>query len=150
MKYEEVKGNVFDYYDQGYYLVHCISADFKLGAGIAKQFEKRFHLRKDLLYGLGNKWYKEYANTTDGDALLHGKKRIIDLVTKERFWHKPNMYTMECCLRKMRDGCIKHDIKKLAMPRIGCGLDKLKWEDVSASIREIFADTDIEIKVCYL
>ena len=26
---------------QGYYLAHCISADFALGAGIAKVFDKR-------------------------------------------------------------------------------------------------------------
>ena len=41
-------------------------------------------------------------------------------------------------------------IKRLAMPKIGCGLDKLKWEDVSKIIKDVFSDTDIEIIVCYL
>ena len=149
MVYKEEKRDLFSV-DNDYYLVHCISADFKLGAGIAKEFERRFNLREDLLYALGEKWYKEYDNTTDGYVLLHGKKRVIDLVTKTRYWHKPSIYTMECCLKKLRDGCMRDGIKKIAMPKIGCGLDKLKWDDVSALIQKIFADTDIEVKVCYL
>lgn len=31
-----------------YVLVHCISADFKLGAGIAKEFDKKFNARQKL------------------------------------------------------------------------------------------------------
>jgi len=31
-----------------YALVHCISADFKLGAGIAKEFDKKFNARQKL------------------------------------------------------------------------------------------------------
>ena len=150
MIYTEVKSDVFDYHNKGYYLVHCVSADFKLGAGIAKKFEKKFHLREDFLYAFGETWYKHYRNTTDGAVFLHGQKHIIDLVTKERYWHKPTMYVMECCLRKLREGCLQKGINKLAMPKIGCGLDKLNWGKVSALIQEIFADTDIEIVVCYL
>lgn len=31
-----------------YYLAHCISADFALGAGIAVEFNKRFDMRRKL------------------------------------------------------------------------------------------------------
>ena len=30
---------------QGYYLAHCISADFALGAGIAKTFDAVYNMR---------------------------------------------------------------------------------------------------------
>ena len=50
----------------------------------------------------------------------------------------------------MKRGCETENITKIAMPKIGCGLDKLKWEDVSSAIKEIFADSQIEIVVCYL
>lgn len=150
MNYSEVKADLFSYYDKGYYLVHCISADFKLGAGIAKEFEKRFNLRDDLLFALGYKWYLDYDERFPGDALIHRRKRIIDLVTKTRYWHKPTMYSMRRSLEKMKRGCETENITKIAMPKIGCGLDKLKWEDVSSAIKEIFADSQIEIVVCYL
>lgn len=150
MKYEEKECDLFSYYDKGYYLVHCISADFKLGAGIAKEFDKRFDIRYDLLYFYGEKWYEDYADRFPGCVFYHKKKRIIDLVTKERYWHKPTNYSMLKSLEKLKDGCICFNITKIAMPKIGCGLDKLKWEDVSSMIQKIFSDTDIEIVVCYL
>jgi O-acetyl-ADP-ribose deacetylase (regulator of RNase III) len=48
----------------------------------------------------------------------------------------------------MRDVCEQQGITHLAMPRIGCGLDRLKWEKVSVIIQDTFADMDIEIVVC--
>ena len=50
----------------------------------------------------------------------------------------------------MKEQCEAYDIKKLAMPRIGCGLDRQNWTDVKALIEKVFADTDIEIMVCSL
>ena len=42
------------------------------------------------------------------------------------------------------------NIKKLVMPKIGCGLDRLSWCKVEPMVQEIFKDLDIEIVVCYL
>lgn len=36
------------------------------------------------------------------------------------------------------------------MPMIGCGLDKLKWEEVFLIIVDTFRDEDIEVMVCKL
>ena len=55
---------------------------------------------------------------------------------------------MKLSLEKMKQICLENNIKKIAMPIIGCGLDKLKWEDVSEQIKNIFFNTDIEILVC--
>ena len=43
---------------------------------------------------------------------------------------------------------MKNNIKKIAMPVIGCGLDRLNWADVSEQIKSVFTDTDVEILVC--
>ena len=43
---------------------------------------------------------------------------------------------------------IPSDCKKIAMPVIGCGLDRLEWSKVSEIIKEVFECTDIEILVC--
>ena len=42
------------------------------------------------------------------------------------------------------------NIKKLVIPKIGCGLDRLSWDKVEPMVQEIFKDLDIEIVVCYL
>lgn len=44
----EVKiGNLFDC-PKDYYLAHCISGDYALGAGIAKEFVHRYNMRTKL------------------------------------------------------------------------------------------------------
>lgn len=50
----------------------------------------------------------------------------------------------------MREQCEDFAITKLAMPLIGCGLDKLVWEQVKDVIEDVFEETDIEILICRL
>ena len=53
-------------------------------------------------------------------------------------------------LEELKSCCVRNDIFYIAMPKIGCGLDKLEWSKVKAIIEEVFAGTDIEILICYL
>lgn len=97
--------------------------------------------------------YPDYLNTyvrckKDGDCIL--EDRVLNLITKERYFHKPTIITMKAALQEMKEICEKKSITKIAMPTIGAGLDRLKWEDVAAQIKNIFEDTDIEILVCKL
>ena len=51
---------------------------------------------------------------------------------------------------KMYRICKREEITKLAMPKIGCGIDGLDWEKVSKLIKIVFEDLDIDIKIYYL
>ena len=42
-----------------------------------------------------------------------------------------------------------NNINKLAMPKIGCGLDRLQWGEVSQMIKDVFQNMDIEIRIYY-
>lgn len=42
---------------------------------------------------------------------------------------------------------LKNDVCKLAIPRIGCGLDGLVWQKVKDLLQEVFKNTPIEIIV---
>lgn len=59
--YKEKRGDLFSAPNK-YTFIHCISSDYKMGAGIAVQFEKRFKLRKEL--SKENRTYPDcaYAN----------------------------------------------------------------------------------------
>ena len=50
----------------------------------------------------------------------------------------------------MREHCEKHFVQELAMPRIGCGLDRLDWNVVKKMIKDIFKNDDIKITIYYL
>lgn len=127
---------------QGYYLAHCISADFALGAGIAKIFDNVYNMRFKL--------FREYDNYhyEGGDALLIDN--VFNLVTKPKCYHKPTYTSLREALESMKDMMAMFDITKLAMPKIGCGLDRLNWDDVYDIICEVFNDTDVEILICEL
>jgi O-acetyl-ADP-ribose deacetylase (regulator of RNase III) len=74
-------------------------------------------------------------------------RHVFYLVTKEKYFYKPTMSTLESSLRTMRDLCINNNVHHLAMPRIGCGLDKLNWDQVARLIQRVFQDDNIEITI---
>lgn len=147
MIYKEEIRDLFSVPEE-YYLAHCISADFGMGKGIVVEFNKMFDVKNKL-----QSKYLDYLNQythhrIDGDCILEG--RVLNLITKERYFHKPTIITMRTALQKMKKVCIENNITKVAMPTIGSGLDRLVWSDVVGQIHMIFDDTDIEILVCKL
>ncbi|MBR3741693.1 MAG: macro domain-containing protein [Clostridia bacterium] len=126
---------------QGYYIAHCISADFALGAGVAKQIDSIFNMRESLRL-LYPSPFKVPSCLPVGN--------VFNLVTKERYWQKPTLDSLREAVGLMKACAVKMGVKKIAMPKIGCGLDKLDWEDVTIMIQDVFSDTDIRILVCYL
>jgi O-acetyl-ADP-ribose deacetylase (regulator of RNase III) len=130
---------------KGHILVHCISADLAMGAGIAKEFTKR---------GIKAQLQKDYQDIEVGECLVSnttGWRAELNLVTKEKYWQKPTYKTMRMALentKSLYEELMSYENVKLAMPKIGCGLDRLQWDKVKVIIEEVFADTDVEILVC--
>ena len=145
MVYKEECRDLFSVSDD-YYFAQCIGADFKMGKGIAVEFNNRFNTKGLLI--LNNPAYlSEYIdNEYAGDCILQDK--VLNLITKRYYYNKPTYVSMREALVKMKSICLEHGIKKVAMPTIGCGLDRLSWLNVSVIVQRVFADTDIEILVC--
>lgn len=158
MYYHEEKQDLFTV-DESYALAHCISADLALGAGIAVEFANRFNMRNILQHMYPNGYLKN-GNLSNFGAIYvrvgadtpNGSfgRDIINIVTKKEYWQKPTMSSMTAALSQVRNLCVEYNIKKLAIPKIGCGLDRLSWVDVRQTIKELFNDLDIEIMVCEL
>ena len=141
MKYKEVYMNLFDA-DREYALAHCVSEDFKMGAGVAKQFKERFPEMKECVI---HKGYKV------GDVVPYVSKNnqlTLNLITKEKYYHKPTYQTFQEAIENLKIYCDAFEIRKLAIPLLGAGLDKLDWNINKEIIKSIFKDTDIEILVC--
>jgi O-acetyl-ADP-ribose deacetylase (regulator of RNase III) len=134
-----IKKDLFTIEDN-YYLAHCISADFALGAGIAKTFNSKYDMRFKLFNNYPNYVYR------GGDALL--VDNVFNLVTKAKCFQKPTYESLTEALEMMRDKITLLKITNLAMPMIGCGLDRLQWSRVKNIIESVFIDTDINILIC--
>ena len=74
--------------------------------------------------------------------------RIFNLITKSRSGGKPTLNALHQTIIMMRDIAIQEDIKQIAMPKIGCGLDRLQWGNVREILKSEFVNTDIEIYIC--
>lgn len=136
---------------EDYALAHCISADFALGAGIAKEFDKRFNCRRKLFNVYKRSLVPRWDKIPNGcSVILFSDYVIFNLVTKRNYWNKPTLDTIKNALDWMKDQCEMYDINKVAMPRLSCGLDRQNWSDVKALIEDVFKDTNIEIVVCSL
>lgn len=146
MTFVEEKGDLFaEEILAEYALCHCISSDFALGAGIAKAFAK-MGVKKQLCEKYPKQWQgRGYCLMTETNGVVVG-----NLVTKERYFHKPTLETLRQALENFKTQALELGTQKLAMPKIGCGLDKLDWDDVREVIKEVFNNTELKILVRYL
>lgn len=143
MTLTEEKGDLFaEEILAEYALCHCISSDFALGAGIAKAFAK-MGVKKQLCEKYPKQWQgRGYCLITETNGVTVG-----NLVTKERYFHKPTLETLRQALEDFCAQALEIKLTKIAMPRIGCGLDRLEWADVRDIIKEVYAQTEIDILV---
>jgi hypothetical protein len=146
MTYREEKRDLFSVPDD-YYLAQCISADFGMGMGIAVEFNKRFDMKRKLISKYAN-WLRYWDMTEEqqGTCLLEG--RVFNLITKRNYWEKPTYKTITKALQAMCVLAKNNGVKKIAMPMIGCGLDKRHWDKISPIIQVTFSDMDIEVLIC--
>lgn len=158
MKFNVIKGNLFDA-SPDCILVHCISADFALGAGIAKTFREEYGVAAalELCYKINHWNNKGYCLLTPSRDRNNNKRWLVaNLVTKERSYHKPTYDSLRQALENFKIyvfDCNRSESLEnvqIAMPLIGCGLDGLNWEKVEAIIKDVFKDTKAEITVYVL
>ncbi|NXC48141.1 OARD1 deacetylase, partial [Penelope pileata] len=133
-----VKGDLFSC-PQTDALAHCISEDCRMGAGIAVLFKKKFGGVQELL--------DQQKKTGEVAVLQRDDRYIYYLITKKKVSHKPTYDDMRKSLQAMKTHSLNNGVTDISMPKIGCGLDGLDWDKVSAILGEVFEDTDIKITV---
>ena len=121
---------------------HCISADARMIKGFADFLSHR-------IPGLRSTCRK--AKIFMGQ--LHpfwdstGKLYIYNLLTKERFCDKPDLSTLSKTLETPKIHASTNGISTIAIPKLGCGLDQMNWQEVVKLLRDIFAYDDVQTVV---
>ena len=137
MLYTELHKDLFTVSDD-YFLAHCIASDLGMGAGIAVPMQKTFGLRGKIIN----------TNIKLKHPIVILTDRVFNLITKAKSSGKPTLRSLHMTITQMRDVALLNGIKRIAMPKIGCGLDRLQWGEVREIIKKEFEFTDIEILVC--
>lgn len=125
----EVEGDLFSA-PKTHSLGHCVGADFAMGAGIAVKFKQTYGKVDEL---------KSQNVKSGGVAVLKDDERFIYyLVTKPESYGSPTYADLRSSLGAMRSHMEKNNVDKLAIPRIGCGIDGLEWDKVQNELHEVF------------
>ncbi|CAB5120668.1 unnamed protein product [Rhizophagus irregularis] len=140
--FKEIQGDLFVDAPENSSLAHCVSADFKMGKGIATIFKRKYYGVKELLDQ--NKKIGQVA------TLKRDNRYIFYIITKQKCYHKPTRENFELALLDLRKVCEELNVKHLCLPRIGVGLDELPLEFVHDTIRKVFKGCDIMMTMFYL
>ena len=121
---------------------HCISADARMGKSFADFLSHRIPglrstCRKAKLF-MGQVF--PFWDST-------GQRYIYNLVTKERFCDKPNLSTLSKTLEANKIHAGTNSISTIAIPKLGCGLDQMNWQEVVKLLRDIFAYAALQVVV---
>ena len=124
-------------------IAHCVSADFHLGRGVARDIRRKYGNR------LRNQLRAVYPDVEIGDCIetSHGSRRIFHMVTKRWFHNRPTYQAMEDAILSLRGQLFVHGISQLAIPKIGCGLDRLNWDIVAGLLDKYCTSVDIRVYI---
>ena len=146
-----VEGNIVDAMNRGENVVHCVSADFEMGIGVAKALVDaepsiKYGMRAIHPYPSGKRFEPFTAEWHNGRETKH----VYNLVTKERYFGKPTIQTLKLALQDLYRVICKYysydDDIELSMPLIASGADRIKWEQTEKLLKEVLPDR-FKIKV---
>lgn len=157
MRYKEEIRDLFEvnedlYGSEPYCYAHCISADFGMFGGVVVGFNERWNMKNVLISRHIN--VQDTFRQTKGMVIPVEVKdcgiptTVYNLITKETVGNLPSYESLKKSLTLLKEQMIEDGNTKLAIPKIGCGIDRLDWGIVSDIIKDIFSDTDINILVC--
>ena len=104
----EQQGDLLDFRHS---IAHCISADFKLGAGLAKQKKRSFRVISRQKRSTSNK----YRTPSTWVMII-----FFHLVVKPCYFHKPTYRSLRKTLLALRDQMNIYQIDKLGIPHLSC------------------------------
>ena len=66
---------------------------------------------------------------------------------KEKYSDKPDLQSLASTLQNMQAHATMHGVSTIAIPKIGCDLYQMNWQDLEKLLRNIFAYLDLQIVV---
>jgi hypothetical protein len=74
-------------------------------------------------------------------------RKLFNLMTKTLHHGKPKMKDLVSAIHALKVQCEIHGVDEIHIPKIGCGLDKLDWEEVLPCIEEAFTSSKVKVYI---
>lgn len=122
-----------------YKVAQAINSDLTFSPkGLTGLMDKYFNIGNQLLDYINVEWEV-------GDVIPTGP--VYNLLTKNNKDDCVTYENLRICFENLRDLCYRDKTKFLAIPKIGCGRDKLEFAKVLYLICDVFGNTDIQVCV---
>ena len=125
-------------------IAHCVSSDFARGKGLASTIACCYPELQELRNIPIN-------NFPPGSLVTYFDQQyqrfVYNLVTKRQFFHKPTYDTLELSLQALKQHLQRHNMQELAIPKLGCGYDKLHWPTVFSILFKVFSGSNLTISI---
>ena len=118
-------------------IVHAVSLCGRTGAGAAKSLHDIYDLRHE---------FRSTQRECPGLVpILRGKRLIINVITKERYFYKPISAQIFKSLLKLRDFLMFQGFPEIASTVFGCGRDQFPYPLLLQFLTRIFGGTPVYI-----
>lgn len=142
MSYFERKGNIFDAGDLDA-LAHGVNCKGVMGAGIAKDFK----LRWPAMYS-GYRTLAEEGSLYPGNVFPYRAPEgrfIYNLCSQDRPGPDAKLRWVAQSVAKMLDYAEDNQVKRIGIPRIGCGIGGLEWIDVRLILELLANESSVDL-----
>lgn len=133
--YAEVPTNLLTV-PQGWVVCFATDSNVDVGVGLPKLINDTFHLKKQLT----------------GEPFEVGKSEVVGnvamLFVKESCYDRADEDYLRSALKNLRKKCEEYGLDRLAMPKLCCGNNGMKWKVVKKMIKETFKGSDVFVMVC--
>lgn len=144
-KMKEVRGNIWDFYNKGHWIVITTNGTVKatgeavMGKGVALQAKRKF---PDLPQGLGSciAHFGNLVVNLDGPAK---NRKILSFPVKHNWWEKADLALIEESTKALAAFAANG---KVYMVRPGCGNGGLDWKDVKPILEKYLDDRFVVVE----
>jgi O-acetyl-ADP-ribose deacetylase (regulator of RNase III) len=138
MTITEIHDNIFNIRCEA--IVNAVNTVGVMGGGLALQFKNRYPLMFE--------GYRKLCKSGEfkiGDLYVYqGKEQIIvNFPTKDHYMYPSELEFIEKGMDALIEFLLQHEfVRSIAIPKLGCGLGGLDWNDVKKIIIKKFKDAD--------
>lgn len=152
---KEVTGNIWDYHEQGCWVVITTNGTVKengdcvMGRGVALEAKKRFwNIAGWLGFRLRSSGNHCYVYT--GQQSRGGRFEVFGVITfpvKHNWWEKADSDLIERSCRELVGVVDSEGLDEVYMVRPGCGNGQLDWKDVRPILEKYLDDRFVIVQV---